>query len=66
MAPMTEHLPPSHAASIPDRPSLDGLEEKLHNPKAKVVYDIFAAKGERVVEMNLKAFEIGREYGGRQ
>ena len=25
---MTEHLPPSHAASIPDRPSLDGLEEK--------------------------------------
>src|SRR5262249_10880327 len=24
---------------------LDSLEEKLHNPKAKVVYDIFAAKG---------------------
>jgi valyl-tRNA synthetase len=25
---MTEHLSPSRAASIPDRPSLDGLEEK--------------------------------------
>ena len=25
---MTEHLSPSHAASIPDRPSLDGLEDK--------------------------------------
>ncbi len=25
---MTEHLAPSRAASIPDRPSLDGLEEK--------------------------------------
>ena len=24
---------------------LDALEEKLHNPKAKVTYDIFAAKG---------------------
>jgi photosystem II stability/assembly factor-like uncharacterized protein len=24
---------------------LDALEEKLHNPKARVVYDIFAAKG---------------------
>jgi photosystem II stability/assembly factor-like uncharacterized protein len=24
---------------------LDGIEEKLHNPKAKVVYDIFAFKG---------------------
>ncbi len=24
---------------------LDGLEEKLHNPKAKIGYDIFAAKG---------------------
>ena len=30
------------------------------------IRNIFAAKGERVVEMNLKAFEIGREYGGRQ
>ena len=25
---MTEHLPPSHAARIPDRPSLEGLEDK--------------------------------------
>ena len=24
---------------------LDGIEEKLHNPKAKIGYDIFAAKG---------------------
>jgi photosystem II stability/assembly factor-like uncharacterized protein len=24
---------------------LDGIEEKLHNPKAKISYDIFAAKG---------------------
>src|SRR5262249_23648768 len=24
---------------------LDGIEEKLHNPKAKIAYDIFAAKG---------------------
>ncbi|HVL15771.1 MAG TPA: sialidase family protein, partial [Gemmata sp.] len=24
---------------------LDGVEEKLHNPKAKISYDIFAAKG---------------------
>src|SRR5262249_8926260 len=24
---------------------LDGIEEKLHNPKAKIPYDIFAAKG---------------------
>ena len=30
------------------------------------IRNIFAAKGERVVEVNLKAFEIGREYGGRQ
>ena len=30
------------------------------------IRNIFAAKGERIVEMNLKAFEIGREYGGRQ
>ena len=30
------------------------------------IRNIFAAKGERVVEMNLKAFEIGWEYGGRQ
>jgi valyl-tRNA synthetase len=28
MCRMTEHLSPSRAASIPDRPSLDGLEEK--------------------------------------
>lgn len=25
--------------------TLDGIEEKLHNPKAKIAYDIFAAKG---------------------
>ena len=30
------------------------------------IRNIFAAKGEKVVEMNLKAFEIGREYGSRQ
>src|SRR5205823_8246563 len=24
---------------------LDALEEKLHNPEAKVTYDVFAAKG---------------------
>jgi photosystem II stability/assembly factor-like uncharacterized protein len=24
---------------------LDGVEEKLHNPKAKIVYDIFSARG---------------------
>lgn len=30
------------------------------------IRNIFAAKGEKVVEMNLRAFEIGREYGSRQ
>lgn len=33
------------------------LQESIRN--------IFAAKGKQVIEANLKAFEIGREYGGR-
>ena len=37
-----------------------------HEQLRESIRNIFAAKGERVVEMNLKAFEIGREYGGRQ
>ena len=46
------------AAGIIGILSPEQLRESIRN--------IFAAKGERVVEMNLKAFEIGREYGGRQ
>ena len=34
------------------------LEQSIRN--------VFAPKGEKVVEMNLKAFEIGRKYGSRQ
>ena len=30
------------------------------------IRNVFAPKGEKVVGMNLKAFEIGREYGNRQ
>jgi indolepyruvate ferredoxin oxidoreductase beta subunit len=29
------------------------------------IRNIFASKGEKIVEMNLKAFEIGQEYGSR-
>lgn len=29
------------------------------------IRDVFAPKGDRIVEMNLKAFEIGRKYGCR-
>ena len=33
---------------------------------AESIRTVFAPKGERIVEMNLRAFETGREYGRRQ
>ena len=33
---------------------------------AESIRNVFAPKGERIVEMNLRAFETGREYGRRQ
>ena len=33
---------------------------------ADSIRNVFAPKGERIVEMNLRAFETGREYGRRQ
>lgn len=33
---------------------------------AESIRNVFAPKGERIVEMNLRAFETGREYGRQQ
>jgi hypothetical protein len=45
---LLEHVPKAEPLIKSSKDLIDkltALEEKLHNPKAKVVYDIFAAKG---------------------
>src|SRR6185312_17431337 len=47
------------------RAKIDALEEKLHNPKAKVVYDILAQKGgARLYSQLIWLFEMIKDSDG--
>src|SRR6185312_17123770 len=47
------------------RAKIDALEEKLHNPKAKVVYDILAQKdGARLYSQLAWVFELLKDSDG--